>query len=242
MSRLLILLFALISVFVCVGASSGNTTDAGFDWILANTTIELVDVAYCKPSSFKKYHLTGLLEGFKVTTGILSFNAFVGMLPLQKSIYVVFGGSSTVLDWMFDFDVKLTPYGGCSGCKVHQGYYLDQKITFPVVLSAVKMLQLWYPHYKVIVTGHSKGAAQATLTALDLIAARVRDVTLINFGSPRVGNEAFAEYASSKLGRHYRVTHHMDTIPNVPTRKQGYMHITGICVLCTVAVAPRFFL
>jgi len=103
---LLALLWGCASV---ISAESGNTTDAGFDWILANTTIELVDVAYCKPSSFKKYHLTGLLEGFKVTTGILSFNAFVGMLPLQKSIYVVFGGSSTVLDWMFDFDVQGPP-------------------------------------------------------------------------------------------------------------------------------------
>ena len=47
------------------------------------------------------------------------------------------------------------------------------------------------PVKSIIVTGHSLGGAIATLAGLDLKRKYGYKVTLINFGSPRVGNEAF---------------------------------------------------
>ena len=220
----IILLFAL---FLHLDAEVVWTNTTLFDWRLANTSVELTDVSYCKPDTYAKHLFTGQLEGFKLTTRILTFNAFVGTLPSERSIYIVFGGSSTLIDWLFDVDVHLADYPHCDKCKVHQGYFIDQALCNPFIISTVTFLSLLNPHYKIVVTGHSKGAAQATLAALDLVHAGYKNVNLVTFGSPRVGNAAFAAYASSKLGLHYRVTHHMDIIPSIPTRRQGYTHLSG---------------
>lgn len=48
---------------------------------------------------------------------------------------------------------------------------------------------------------------------------------LYTFGSPRVGNVEFSQWASTKLNASYRLTHHRDVIPHVPPSSLGYQHI-----------------
>ena len=59
------------------------------------------------------------------------------------------------------------------------------------------------------------GAALATLTALDLIKAGY-DTSCYNFGSPRVGDEAFSSFAKTKFTDFWRVTHLKDIVPHNP--------------------------
>lgn len=66
----------------------------------------------------------------------------------------------------------------------------------------------------------------ATLTALDLADHGVSRVRLFNFGSPRVGNPDFAEWASQHLDDRNRVTHHRDIVPHLPLHEL-YRHISG---------------
>jgi predicted lipase len=105
------------------------------------------------------------------------------------------------------------------------------------VVSAVQKLQSQLPQYTVSVTGHSLGAALATLTALDLLfspAIDARGLQLVNFGSPRVGNTKFAEFASGALAGagagvyspHSRVTHYKDIVPHCPMHER-FTHIDG---------------
>lgn len=94
---------------------------------------------------------------------------------------------------------------------MHKGFREAEQKVIGGVLSAVKSLQSKYPSYQVICTGHSLGAALATLTAFDLRANGVSNVKIFNYGSPRVGNTAFADWASNgsmKITRstHYKVT------------------------------------
>ena len=72
-----------------------------------------------------------------------------------------------------------------------------------------------YPDYKIIVTGHSLGAAIATLISLDLQNDNFKNVHLMNFGSPRVGNTEFANFTTNQLIDASRVTHYKDTVPHV---------------------------
>ena len=54
----------------------------------------------------------------------------------------------------------------------------------------------------IYVVGHSMGAAVATLCALDLqftFGLGPSDVRLYTYGSPRVGNQQFAEFVARKL-------------------------------------------
>ncbi len=70
----------------------------------------------------------------------------------------------------------------------------------------------------VLLTGHSLGAAAATLLALRLDSSTLRmRITLVTFGSPRVGNRHFkrAFDASARL-RHYRVQNELDPVARCP--------------------------
>lgn len=79
-----------------------------------------------------------------------------------------------------------------------------------------------------MVTGHSLGGALATLAALDLRARFGQIVQLIQFGSPRVGNEAFYTKVKQVFGStDFRVTHANDIVPHWPKAlsHSGYHHI-----------------
>jgi predicted lipase len=79
---------------------------------------------------------------------------------------------------------------------------------------------------RLIVTGHSLGAALATLAALDLKANFPQlNIILYNFGSPRVGNTDFASYYQSKIGTSWRITNNRDIVPHYPPQLLTYHHI-----------------
>jgi hypothetical protein len=56
--------------------------------------------------------------------------------------------------------------------------------------------------------------------------AGISPLRLFNFGSPRVGNTAFANYASAKIEDHNRNTHYKDMVPHVPMHER-FTHISG---------------
>lgn len=66
----------------------------------------------------------------------------------------------------------------------------------------------------------------ATLTAIELVDAGLSPVRMFNFGSPRVGNHEFAEWASDHLEDHNRITHYRDVAVHVPSDHR-FEHITG---------------
>ena len=66
------------------------------------------------------------------------------------------------------------------------------------VLSEVQRLMSLNPGYSLKVTGHSLGAALAHLTGMNLVKAGY-NVQMINFGSPRIGNNAFAAFSNKLL-------------------------------------------
>ncbi|XP_058182102.1 uncharacterized protein LOC131300340 isoform X3 [Rhododendron vialii] len=89
----------------------------------------------------------------------------------------------------------------------------------------VKPLNKWH----IYVTGHSLGGALATLLALELSSSQLAkegavSVSMYNFGSPRVGNNKFAEVYNEKVKDSWRVVNHRDIIPTIP-RLMGYCHV-----------------
>jgi predicted lipase len=166
---------------------------------------------------------------------------FVGYLPSDKSIYVVFRGSSSIRNWITNLDAYKTPYTSYPACKceVHKGFYSAEQIVIGGIISEVKRLKSIssLSTYSVKTTGHSLGAALAQLTAmgeslfsifrkynldnvecifspLDLLKAGY-SVSMYNFGQPRVGDQAYAVFSTSTLSS-YRVTHDKDIVPHIP--------------------------
>jgi hypothetical protein len=111
-----------------------------------------------------------------------------------------------------DLDAILVPE---NGALVHQGFkrYLDA--VWDDVAAAVATYRRDHPNQLITVTGHSLGAALASLAF-----TRLNDphTSLFTFGCPRVGNWVFCrriEDASVKQ-RCYRVVDDLDVVTHVP--------------------------
>ena len=72
-----------------------------------------------------------------------------------------------------------------------------------------------YPDYAVKTTGHSLGGAIAQLIAM-MLTKKGYQVSMINFGQPRVGDDAYAAFVEQKLPKMWRHVHHKDTVPHIP--------------------------
>ncbi|KAH7710557.1 Protein F28H7.3 [Aphelenchoides avenae] len=85
----------------------------------------------------------------------------------------------------------------------------------------VQRLTKRYPTYGVWVTGHSLGAALASLTAAAIVKETKvpsTKIQLITFGQPRVGDVNYALAHDALLPNSYRITHNKDAIAALPIR------------------------
>ncbi len=200
------ILFVTI-VLACLAAQA-----SAFDWTMGNLTLWHSQSTYCSPSTYMTRTYKGLLSGFVPTYAINDSahdtHGYIGYNTAQQAIYVAFRGSESIQNWISDLDAILTTYPLCSNCEVHKGFYTAEQASYANILSQVKSLRSKYPTYQVVVTGHSLGAALATLTSIDLIHSGISNVRMFNYGSPRVGNTAFANYYQTIVGDRNRVTHH----------------------------------
>lgn len=85
-------------------------------------------------------------------------------------------------------------YANMPNVLVHEGFYIAHKKLFPAANSTILKLIAQHPNAPIYCVGHSLGAALATLTALDLARLYHPQIYLYTYGSPRVGNPAFAQY------------------------------------------------
>jgi len=120
--------------------------------------------------------------------------------------------NEVVADLKTNIDIRLTDWE--QGGKVHRGFKkaLDE-VWFDVLPHIGKLHD---KGCKIWTTGHSLGAALATL-----FASRYGNVQgVYTFGSPRVGNDAFREHINVKI---YRIVNNADIVSQVPPRG-AYVH------------------
>lgn len=126
---------------------------------------------------------------------------------------LAFRGTLGARDWLSDLDCPTVPWEG--GGKVHQGFKRQLDRVWEEVrheLDEVDDVPVFY-------TGHSLGAALATLAA----ARRFREdgappAALYTFGSPRVGTAELAR-AFPAAFLHCRVVNDRDVVATVPPRR-----------------------
>jgi hypothetical protein len=120
--------------------------------------------------------------------------------------YVAIGGSDEAEDWVRN--LRTLPWRSPElKCFCHIGFFKSARAAYPAILQRV------YAAERVIVCGHSKGAAEATILAALLKTAGVNVVKLITFGSPRAGFSALANRCRFPVERY--VNGH-DPVPHVP--------------------------
>ena len=112
-------------------------------------------------------------------------------------------------------DAKFKPSEWRGLGKVHAGFWESIAEILPAIeswLAAVRPTRL-------VVTGHSLGAAHATL-----LAALRPEAALVTFGSPRVGNEVFVAAFAGRSVRRY--VDCLDIVARVPPLL--YSHVPGL--------------
>jgi len=207
-----------------------NVTTSAYDGNQAQISLWLSAAAYCGKSAYSTHTFKGPTSGFVVSSIISGLGAdtegFVGYLPSDKSIYVVYRGSQTIRNWVTNLNAFKTPYTSfpdCN-CQVHKGFYEAEQSVIGDIVKTVKSLQSKNPGYAVKVTGHSLGAALAQLTAMDLVKSGI-SASVYDFGQPRVGDKAYASFSNSKVST-WRVVHNKDMVPHVPyTTGMDFYHV-----------------
>ncbi|MCA9683305.1 MAG: lipase family protein [Myxococcales bacterium] len=146
----------------------------------------------------------------------------------ERLIVVAFAGTnfSEIQDLLNDADAR--PVAGYGG-KVHAGFKRAYEAVRASLLAALGEHRggeqaLW-------ITGHSLGAAVASLAAVDLLAQGQSLEGVYTFGQPRVGDDDFVAGYQRALGdRSYRLARVTDPIPGAPIHYRDLptrIHITS---------------
>ncbi|CAB9513669.1 Phospholipase A1 [Seminavis robusta] len=192
----------------------------------------------------------------------------------RRRITVIFRGCSTRKDWTIcatnilkeqlnplfrlDLENQQPEY-----IAIHSGYcdYLFNANNqasgvskFEELATRLEALQQEYPGYRIYVTGHSLGAALATVFSFQAAATgrpkQQQDaISVINFASPMVGNLAFETAfrqleAEGKI-RCLRITNHFDIFTQLPDRGNWLYVVAcaaGFHLIAYVAWSLLFFL
>lgn len=193
----------------------------GYDKEQANTCVYLSGAAYCGKENYETMVLTGPASGFVYKETLYDvktdLQGYIGYLSSKKTIYVVLRGSSSVLNWLDDFEIRLVDYTtwpSC-GCKVHNGFYKSAQGVTNKTLETVKILKKKFPTYNVVMTGHSYGASTAQLIGMELEKEGI-NVEIYNYGQPRVGESKYAGFVNTIIKDYWRFTHDRDVVPHVP--------------------------
>ncbi|XP_009765842.1 phospholipase A1-II 1-like [Nicotiana sylvestris] len=201
-------------------------------YIYATSSVQVPEALFIKSLSREAWSKESNWVGF------VAVATDEGKMALgRRDIVIAWRGSVQTMEWFNDFDfIQVSApeiFGQKSIPKVHHGWYSvytssDSRSPFnkasarDQVLGEVQRLVEQYKNEEITitVTGHSMGAAVATLNAVDIVFNEFNKgfpVTAFLFASPRVGDENFKKTFSKLVNlRALRVRNAPDIVPNYP--------------------------
>jgi len=205
-------------------------TIAKYDYNILMSNVWLSGAAYCNKENYNKMNIGGPASDFEVKSilydRLTDVQGYIGILPSQNTINILIRGTSSVINWVDDFQINLVPYESfpeCN-CKVHYGFYNSALRVLIQTYNIIKQLVNQYPTYRIIFSGHSYGAAVSQLLSMEII-KYCYSLQIYNYGQPRVGDKNYSQFVNQKIPEIYRVVHNKDIVPHVPPNDiLGYYH------------------
>lgn len=205
--------FCLLSLFVSLVSSQS----------MVHQALHMSQASYCSNVSLTSWNCK-TCDSDAVLVDVVEQGgerALVGVYPSQDLLFVSFRGSTNIQNWIDNVQFAQTcPYTSRPDLCVETGFYKVFQNVFPSVNATLHDMAERFDTENVLITGHSLGAAIGVLTAHALRHGNW-NVSLITFGSPRVGNDAFA----LENGGSIRITHAYDIVPHLPQEFLGYLHV-----------------
>ncbi|KAH0481596.1 MAG: hypothetical protein KVP17_001652 [Porospora cf. gigantea B] len=182
-------------------------------------------------------------EGVSMRDSILIWS------PTRKIAVLGIEGSKGIGDWSLNLQVEKIPTRLTQSTQpvhVHSGFFQNYSLLSEGLYNEVKKIPL---DYKVLVCGHSLGAALAQWAAVDLIGRGILSTDLmpsnapellgvIAFSPPRLSDDTFQLLYHGSVGcdRTWMLGPAADVTPSLPRVWMGYRHT---CPYMTVRAAER---
>ncbi|TAQ83441.1 hypothetical protein B7494_g8232 [Chlorociboria aeruginascens] len=165
-----------------------------------------------------------LFENLKFYAHASEQEGYITLDSVREVIVLSLRGTYSLENYIEDIEFLFVPCDDLvAGCLAEAGFYGNFLSIYSLVLPTIEDLTSRYPSYKLIITGHSLGAAVATLAAGYLREAGY-PCDLYTYGSPRVGNDILADFVTAQQGVTARTTHLDDPVPRLPPLLLGYRH------------------
>jgi triacylglycerol lipase len=169
---------------------------------------------------YRKDGIYRIPEGYKhigaIKASALGEEEWFGIvIESNTEVIVAFRGTFTDTEWLADALAVQTPYPYAEKAgKVHEGFLSIYESCRSLLFEVYKKIPKNKP---LIITGHSLGGALATLHSLDVsVNERFENVSMVNFASPRVGNQKFCSFYNSKVKNSTRIVNVHDIVPILP--------------------------
>ncbi|KAM9969136.1 hypothetical protein ACTFIW_003687 [Dictyostelium discoideum] len=229
-----IILNLILSIKIVKSTYSNSPPDFSFLETTAKTFLSYSYVTYCDIEDISNWTCTTCkhsdVEAFTIVNTIYNdttdTQAYVGYIG--NEVIVAFRGSMDIQSWITNLQFLQIVYPLYPSAKVHSGFYDSWSSVREEVKSSIDLAlkQCGKQCNEIKVTGHSLGAALATLAIAEIQGWYSIPSTMYNFGSPRVGDSVFAEYFNSIQPNIMRVTYEQDLVPHVPPENVlDYHHV-----------------
>ncbi len=146
-------------------------------------------------------------------SSMLKISPIFGFIATKPgAVLVSIRGTESPGEWLCDFEAAPASCQISTGT-VHEGF---QRVYEVIRESALQGLEAHLkPGDTLYVTGHSLGAALATLFASDA-ASKTGNLQVCTFASPRTGLADFVQSYNQRVPGTMRVANRWDIVPNVP--------------------------
>lgn len=151
----------------------------------------------------------------------------------SKVAYIIFRGTYDSTEWMEDFQYNqetLPTKRHDSQVLFDLGPVVKEVVNKPMIHGGFRDIYLKFKDIllaklntltninKIIISGHSMGAAVATICGVDILQLPeyANKITVYNFASPRVGDPGFVEFVNTINLTVYQIVNTLDTIPQLP--------------------------
>lgn len=156
-----------------------------------------------------------ILEGYK-TMGIVAVNE-----ADSSDVFIAVRGTEGIWEWVQDLKFFARPFPSVPSSGLAEDGFTDMYLSFsltpgPSSTFLKDLASELSPNATVTVTGHSLGAALATLLALDLAFNTKLSIALYTLASPRVGDLTFHNVFNHVVPNAYRIANRLDVVTQTP--------------------------
>jgi predicted lipase len=179
------------------------------------------------------YQLVSKIYADDLTDNLPAFKVFGFIGQSGTDVVVAIRGTRGALEWLMNVHFLPVPFPFLDAGRTEQGFTnfystlrTGPNAAQPRVIDALRSLVAAGTVHTLRITGHSLGAALATLLAIDVSGNGVfAGPTVYTFASPRVGNKVFAGSYDDLVPTSWRVTNLNDIVPHLPPLLAGYVHV-----------------